>query len=49
MRVCVHQGSVLSLLLFAIAVVVIIEVAREGLMNEILYADDLVMVKVWRI
>ena len=39
----VHQGSVLSSLLFAIAVDVISEHAREGLMNKILYADDLVL------
>ena len=42
-QVGVHQGSVLSPLLFAIAVDVISENAREGLMNEILYADDLVL------
>ena len=37
-----HQGSVLLPLLFALAVEVFFENAREGLMNEILYADDLV-------
>ena len=42
-QVGVHQGSVLSPLLFAIAVDVISENAREGLMNEILYGDDLVL------
>ena len=42
-QVNVHQGSVLLPLLFAIAVDVISENAREGLMNEILYADDLVL------
>ena len=42
-QVCVHQGSLLSLLLFAIAVDVILENAREGLMNEILYEDGLVL------
>ena len=42
-QVGVHQESVLSPLLFAIAVDVISENAREGLMNEILYADDLVL------
>ena len=42
-QVGVHQGSVLSPLLFAIAVDVTSENAREGLMNEILYADDLVL------
>ena len=35
-QVGVHQESVLSLLLFAIAVDAISENAREGLMNEIL-------------
>ena len=39
----VHKGSVLSPLLFAIAADVISENGREGLMNEILYADDLVL------
>ena len=34
-QVCVHQGSVLSPLLFTIAVDVILENAREGLMNKI--------------
>ena len=43
-QVGVHQESVLSPLLFAIAVDVILENAREGLMNEILYADDLVLI-----
>ena len=42
-QVGVHQGSVLLPLLFAIAVDVILENAREDLMNEILYADDLVL------
>ena len=42
-QVGVHQGSVLSPLLFAIAVDVISENAREGLINEISYADDLVL------
>ena len=42
-----HQGSVLSPnspLIFAIVVVVVTEHASEGLMNEILYADDLVLI-----
>ena len=39
----VHQGSVLSPLLFAIVMDVVTEKAREGLMNEVLYADDLVL------
>ena len=42
-QVAVHQGSVLSPLLFAIAVDIISENAREGLMIEILHADDLVL------
>ena len=42
-KVGVHQGSVLSPLLFAIVVDVVTENAREGLMYEILYADDLVL------
>ena len=42
-QVGVHQGSVLSPLLFAITVVVITENAREELMNEIWYMDDLVL------
>ena len=42
-QVGVHQGFVLSPLLLAITVDVISENAREGLMNEILYADDLVL------
>ena len=42
-RVSVHQGSVLSPLVFAIVVDVVTEHAREGLLNEILYANDLVL------
>ena len=42
-RVGVHQGSVLSPLIFAIVVDVVTEHAREGSLNEILYADDLVL------
>ena len=42
-RVGVHQGSVLSPLIFAIVVDVVTEHAREGLLNEILYADDLAL------
>lgn len=43
-EVGVHQGSVLSPLLFAIVVDVVTEEAREDLMWEILYADDLVLI-----
>ena len=39
----VNQGSVLSPLLFAIVVDVVTENAREGLIKELLYADDLVI------
>ena len=42
-QVGVHQVSVLSPLLFVIAVDVISENAREGLMSGILYADDFVL------
>ena len=42
-RVGVHRGSVLSPLIFAVVVDVVTEHAREGLLNEILYADDLVL------
>ena len=42
-QVGVHEGSVLSPLLFTIAVDVISEKAREELMNEILYEDGLVL------
>ena len=42
-KVGVHQGSVLSPLLFAIVVDVIAENARRDVVNELLYADDLVI------
>ena len=38
-----HQGAALSPLLFAIVVDMITESVRNGLMIEILYADDLVL------
>ena len=38
----VHQGSVLSPQLFAIVVDVITENARRGVVNELLYADEVV-------
>ena len=38
-----HQGSVLSPLIFATVVDVVTEHARKGLLNEILYANDLVL------
>ena len=40
----VHQGSVLSPLLFAVVMDVVTREAREGLPWELLYADDLVLV-----
>ena len=42
-KVGIHQGSVLSPLLFALVVDVIIENARRSVVNESLYADDLVL------
>ena len=42
-QVGIYQESVLSLLLFAITADAITENAREGSWNEILYADDLVL------
>ena len=43
MKVGVHLGSELSLLVFAIMVDVVKESVRNGLMKETLYADDLVL------
>ena len=42
-RVGVHQGCVISPLIFAIVVHAVRKQARKGLLNEILYADDLVL------
>ena len=42
-RVGVHQGFVISPLIFAIAVNAVTEQARKGLLNEILYANDLML------
>ena len=39
----VHQGSVLSPLLFAMVIDEVRENARKGWMKQILYADDLVL------
>ena len=40
----VHHGSALSPLLFAIVVDVVTDEIKEGLPQEILYADDLVLI-----
>ena len=42
-KVGLHKGTVLSPPLFAIVVDVITENARRGVVNELLYADDLVL------
>ena len=48
-KVSVHQGSVLSPLLFVMVVDEVTENARKGWMKQILYADDLVlMVELWK-
>ena len=45
MKVGVHQGSVLSPLLFAKVIDEVTENARKGWMKLILYADDLVLME----
>ena len=42
-KVGVKQGSVLSPLVFVIVVDVVMQNVRNGLMSEMLYADDLVL------
>jgi len=42
-KVGVHQRSILSPLLFAIVMDVVTTEAKKGVLHEILYADDLVM------
>ena len=44
-KVGVHQGSVLSPLLFAMVIDEVTENARKGWMKQILYADDLVLME----
>ena len=39
----IHQGSVLSLFVFALVVDIVTEFAGEGALSELLYADDLVL------
>ena len=43
-KVGLHQGSVLSLFLFALVVDTISEGAKRSLPNDLLYADDLAIV-----
>ena len=42
-KVVIHQGSVLSPLLFAMVIDEVMENARKGWMKQIFYADDLVL------
>ena len=42
-KVGMHQGSVLSPFLFAVVVDVVTEFAREGVLSELLYDDDLIL------
>ena len=42
-RVGVHRGSVITPLIYAIVVDAVTEQARTGLLNEILYANNLVL------
>ena len=44
-NVGVHHGSVLSPLLFAIVVIVVTNEIKEGMLQEILYADDIVLIE----
>ena len=43
MKVAVHQGSVLQPMIFVTVVDVVMENVRNGLMSEMLYMDDLVL------
>ena len=42
-KVRMHGGSVLSHFLFAVVVDVVTEFARKGVLRELLYVDDLVL------
>ena len=44
MNVGVHQGSVLSPLLFAIVVDLVTNEIKEGMLQEILYVDDILLI-----
>ena len=43
LKVVMHQGSVLSPLLFGVVMDVVSSEARSGIPSELLYADDLVL------
>ena len=43
-KVGMHQGSLLSQFLFAMVVDIATELAREGVLSELLYADHLVLI-----
>ena len=43
-KVCLHQGSLLSPLLFSAVMDVVSSEARSGLPSELLYVDDLVII-----
>ena len=40
-----HNGFMLSLFLFAVVVDVVNKLSREGVLSELLFADDLVLMK----
>ena len=42
-NVCIHQGSVLSFSLFSVVANVVTELACEGVLSELLYAEDLIL------
>ena len=42
-KVGMHQGSVLSPFLFAVVVDVVTELARDCVLSELLYVDDLIL------
>ena len=39
-KVGMHQGSVLSTFIFAVVVEIASDIAREGALSELLYADE---------
>ena len=42
-NVWIHQGSVLSFSLFSVVVNVVTELACEGALSELVYAEDLIL------